>query len=104
MVMRSTLPTPTPTFVCIPNAKPVVTNALCTGSDGNWGCVLDFQNADCRPISDVKISFLINGQFARLLDSGSYMLQPGEMFYFSWFEHNITIDYWSYSIDSWIVH
>ena len=98
-------PTITPTPTPSPGAPPQITYFTCNYISPYLYCYLDVKNVGTRPISDVAISIYYDGQFARQLNSGPGLIQPGAIYSFSWNDRLTTIPTnVSASTDSWIEH
>ncbi len=98
-------PVPTLTPTPAPGVPPAITYFYCNYFQPHVYCWLDIQNVDYRPISDVKISIFYDSVFARLLDSGADLIQPGETHSYVWNDYRYTSPMnVSASIDSWIMH
>jgi len=98
-------PTITPTLTPSPGAPPEITYFTCNYISPFLYCFLDVKNVGDRPISDVVIKVYYDLQFARQLNSGPGLIQPGDKYSFSWNDRLWTIPTdVSASIDSWIDH
>jgi hypothetical protein len=97
--------TATPTSTPFPGAPPEVTYFTCNYLSPYLYCYLDVKNVGGRPISNVAISIYYDSQFARELNSGSSLIQPGDTYSFSWNDRLVTPpNNVSASIDSWVEH
>jgi hypothetical protein len=98
-------PTNTPTPTSSPGAPPEITFLGCNYLSPYLYSFLDVKNVGGRPISDVAISIYYDWQYARQLNSGPGLIQPGDMYSFSWNDRIVTAPKdVSASIDSWIEH